>query len=210
MDREQWIKKNNAPDINLLIEKTQQYIKNKNWYKNSNALIKRYFKHSNLFIDILAITSPRTTVKRNCINAMATYKEIVNNKPLTVSYGITHKNTKKNIDLMLTDNMFSGQKINAFSNALKLKDNNSIVIDVWMLKAFNLKRKSPTNSDTIHITAIVKEIALKLGLKPYEAQACLWVYAKTELNTTVHKDSNDFSYYIKADQEQTKLNIGVM
>ena len=208
MDRDQWIKKNNIPDITLLTEKTKKYIYNKHWYKNSNALIKKYYEHSNLFIDILAITSPRTTVKRNCINAIATYDQIVNNKPLTISYGITHKNTKKNIDKMLTSNIFNGKKVNAFSNALKLKDNNNIVIDVWILKAFNLKRHAPTNNDTIHITAMIKEIALSLSIKPYEAQACLWVYAKTELNTTIHKDSHDFSYYLRAHHEQTKLNVG--
>ena len=162
MNRKQWIKKNKAPDINLLINKTKQYIKNKDWYKNSNAIIKESYNQPNLFIDILAITSPRTTVKRNTINTIKTYNQIINNKPLTVSYGITHKTTKKNIDLMLTDNMFSGQKINAFSNALKLKDKDNVVIDIWMLKAFNLKRKSPTPNDTVHITNIIEEIALTL------------------------------------------------
>ena len=209
MNRDQWINKNSVPHIGLLIKKTQQYIDNKDWYANSNALINKCFDDPNLFIDILAITSPRTTVKRNCINSIKTYEQITNNKALTVNYGITHTNTKRNIDLMLTDNIFNGVKINTFSNALKLKEDNNIVIDVWTLKAFNLKRRSPTHNDTIHITAIIKEIALKLCLQPYEVQACLWVYAKTELNTTVYKDSHDFSYYIKAHNEQTKLNIGV-
>ena len=210
MNIDRWTNKNNIPTIRMLIEKTKKYMHNKDWYLNSNALIKQYFKHSDLFIDILAITSPRTSVKRNCINAVATYDQITNHKPLTVSYGITHTNTKKNIDLMLTDYVFSGIKINAFSNALKLKDSNNIVIDTWMLKAFNLKRQAPTKNDIIHITSIVKEIAKQLKLKPYQVQACLWVYAKTELNTTRFKESYDFSYYLKAIEQQTKLDIGEM
>lgn len=210
MNREQWINKNNVPSMQLLINKAKQYSKNKDWYKNSNELIKQYFKEPDLFIDILAITSPRTTVKRNTINAVKTYDQILNKEPLTVSYGITHKNTKRNIDLMLSDNIFNGQKVNSFANALKLKHNNNVVIDVWLLKAFNIQRVGPTKNDINHITAIIKEMALSLSMEPYEAQACLWCYAKTELNKTSFKDSYDFSYYLKAIKQQSKLNVGEM
>jgi len=203
-----WRHKNNIPSIELLTLKTKQYINNKDWYKNSNKLIKKRFKEYNLFIDILSITSPRTSVKRNCTNAIETYNQVLNNQKLTVQYGLTHANTKRNIDLMLKSNKFKGQKVNSFSNALKLKDNNNIVIDTWMLKAFNLKRKSPLKNDIEHINTTVKTIAKKLNLKPYEVQACLWVYAKSELNNTTVKESYDFSYYLKAYFDQTKLNIG--
>jgi len=203
-----WGHKNNIPPIELLTLKTKQYINNKNWYKNSNKLIKKHFKKHNLFIDILSITSPRTSVKRNCTNAIKTYNQITNKQKLTAQYGITHKTTKRNIDLMLKTNKFSGYKINSFSNALKLKDTNNIVIDTWMLKAFNLKRKSPLKNDVEHINTTVKTIAKKLNLKPYEVQACIWAYAKTELNTTPFKESYDFSYYLKAYFDQTKLDIG--
>jgi len=203
-----WRHKNNIPSIELLTLKTKQYINNKDWYKNSNKLIKKHFKEYNLFIDILSITSPRTAVKRNCTNAIETYNQLLNNQKLTVQYGLTHKTTKRNIDLMLKTNKFNGYKVNRFSNALKLKDKNNIVIDTWVLKAFNLKRKSPLKNDIEHINTTVKTIAEKLNLKSYEVQACLWCYAKTELNNTTFKESYDFSYYLKAYLEQTKLDIG--
>lgn len=208
MEIKNWQQKNDIPNIDFLTFKVKKYIKNKDWYKNSNKLIKKYFKKHNLFINILSITSPRTSVKRNLINTINTYNQILNNKEITVNYGITNTNTKKNIELMLNTNKFNGQKVNAFSNALKLKDNNNIVIDTWTLKAFNLKRHAPTKNDIEHINTTINILANNLNLKSYEIQACLWVYAKKELNTTIHKEFYDFGYYLKAYINQTKLNIG--
>jgi len=121
-------------------------------------------------------------------------------------YGLANKQTRTNLDKYMRTKQFSGVKINNFAGSLKLKDG-SVCIDTWVLKAFNLKRRSPTKHDIRFITRIVKIIADKLDMKTYEVQACLWVYAKTEINGTKFKESHDFSYYLKAYFEQTKLDV---
>ena len=89
--------------------------------------------------------------------------------------------------------------MNAFIKALS-GDLNQVVIDSWMLKAFNIKRQSPLPNDTKHIKTIIKKIAIETNLKPSEAQACLWCYAKTELNDSPFKEDNDFGYYMQQRQ----------
>jgi hypothetical protein len=178
------------------LEKTEEYIHNKNWYLNSNNLIKSKFKNDYiLFIKLLAVTSPRNTVKRNTFLALKTFDYIKTNKTIDFSYGIANKQIKNNVNRVINGKYIKGKKINSFIDSLLLKDG-SICIDVWMLKAFNIKRIIPTNKDIRIISKTVKTIAKKLNLKTYEVQACLWCYAKKELNDSVHKEYKDFSSYL--------------
>lgn len=194
-------------NIEHLTSKTLQYIDHKDWYKISNKMIKQYYpKDHNLFIDILSLTSPRQTVKQNVLNTIKTVDNIKYGRPNNIIYGIANKNIRKNLDRYLSTKQFNGVKVNNFSASLKLKAG-ACCIDVWMLKAFKINRASPTNKDIRIINQAIKTIADKLGLKSYEVQACLWCYAKKELNGTMHKDAHDFSYYLKGYFEQTSLRM---
>ena len=201
-----WANKNDIPTIDFLTDKTLKYIKEKDWYKNSNKLIKEFYPQDHkLFIDILAITSPLTHVKLNLLNTVQTVDSIKYKRVNNIVYGLANKWIKHNLDKYSRTKRFSGIKINNFAKSLRLIDG-SVCIDTWMLKAFNLKRDAPTKYDVKYITRVVKDIADKLNLKTYEVQACLWVYAKTEINHTKFKESHDFSYYLKSYFAQTKLH----
>lgn len=190
-----------------MIDKTIQYTINKDWYKDSHNTIKRYYpKDYNLFIDILSLTSPRQTVKQNVLKTIRTIDNIKYSRQNNIVYGIANKQIQKNLKRYMETKQFNGVKINNFSASLKLKQG-ACCIDVWMLKAFGIKRTAPTNKDLRIINQAIKYIADKLGLKSYEVQACLWCYAKKELNGTIHKDSHNFSYYLKAYFEQTNLRM---
>lgn len=207
MNIKDWSRKNKTPAIDYLIDKTVKYSNCKDWYKNSNENIKRYYpKDYNLFIDVLAITSPITHVRLNLFNAIKTVDSIKYNRDDNIIYGLANKNIKQNLARYSKTKKFGGIKINNFAKSLRLIDG-SVCIDTWMLKAFNLKRRAPTKHDVKYITRIVGKIADKLDMKTYEVQACLWVYAKTELNGTTFKESHDFSYYLKSYFEQTSLKI---
>lgn len=180
----------------LLINKTLQYSNNKQWYYNSNKIIKQLFKNDyKLFIKILAVTSPRNTVKRNTFLALKTYFYIKQNKKIDFSYGIANLIIKRNVNRILNNKSVNGIKVNSFIDSLLLKDN-SICIDVWMLKAFNIKRNAPTQKDIRIIIKTIKYISEVTGFKTYEVQACLWCYAKKELNTSVHKSYKDFKSFL--------------
>jgi len=209
MDIRSWSRKNKVPSITFLTDKTLQYIKHKDWYLNSNKLIKQHYpKDFSMFIDILSITSPLTNVRLNLINTIKTVDLIKYGRQNNIVYGLANKRTRANLDRYTKTKQFSGQKINNFAGSLKLKSG-SVCIDTWVLKAFNLKRRSPTNYDIQYITEIIKTIADKLNIKTYEVQACLWVYAKTEFNNTKFKESNDFSYYLNQYFQQKDLNVWV-
>lgn len=153
----------------------------------------------------MSITSPRTTVKTNTLKTIKTIDKILNHKPIDIKYGIANKVIKKNLDLYLKSKKFNGIKVNNFSKCLRLI-NGSICIDVWILRAFNINRLSPTKNDIKHINHIIKTIANKLKLKTYEVQACLWAYSKNELNNSVHKEYKDFSFYLKQYFNQITLD----
>jgi len=207
MNLKNWSNKNKTPTVNFLIDKTLKYNSFKDWYLNSNKIVKQYYpKDFNLFIDILSITSPLTNVKLNLINTIKTVDNIKYKRTNTIIYGLANKSIRTNLDKYNKIKKFSGVKINNFAKSLRLIDG-YVCIDTWMLKAFNLKRHAPTKYGIKYITKIVGKIANKLDMKTYEVQACLWVYAKTEINGTRFKESHDFSYYLKSYFEQTKLDV---
>lgn len=198
IDFKLWQSVNNIPSLYVLTEKTKKYINNKNWYSKSNETIKEIFKDdSDLFIDLLAITSIRNSVKSNTIFALDCYYRIKHDKPLNRKYGIADKPIKINIKRVLNDKPIHGNKISKFAKCLK-GDLDNIVIDVWMLKAFNINRMSPNKKDIKYIEYIINRISKKLNIKNAQVQACLWCYAKYELNNTNHKEYKDFSYYLKS------------
>lgn len=196
-------------NIEHLTSKVLQYSDNRDWYKNSNTLIKKHYpKDYSMFIDVLSITSPRTSVKYNIIYAIKTVDIIKYKRTNNIIYGLANKQIRNNLTKYINHQQFNGVKINNFAGSLKLKQG-SCCIDSWMLKAFDINRKSPTNKDIREINKIIRTISDNLGFKTYETQACLWCYAKKELNGTTNKAYHDFSYYLKQYFEQTNLKMWV-
>jgi hypothetical protein len=75
------------------------------------------------------------------------------------------------------------------------------------MRVFNLKRRAPTKCDIRQIKTIINKIATELNLYPAEVQACLWSYAKTELNKTNFKEDKDFSFYLKETHPKMYMEI---
>lgn len=197
IDLELWNAEHNAPSDYILRTKTLKYLSAKNWYKNSNEYIKDLFgDKAELFTNLLAVTSPRNTVKENVLYALHAFYTVTNKKPLTKKYGIANKNIQVNIQRVLKGDTIRGVKVLPFSKALN-GDLDAIVIDVWMCKAFNLKRLAPTPRDRKYISHRINKIAQQLSLKPAEVQSCLWTWTKTEKNNTGFRESYDFSKYLK-------------
>jgi hypothetical protein len=194
----QWRQKYKVPSNKKLEQKVNEYIYNKRWYTNSRESIQKYYAfRAELFIKLLGVTSPRNSVKQNLQLAHKTLDYVTNKKPIDFSYGLANKQISRNVQKVLTNKKPGGQKVNAFIGAL-LGDSQQIVIDSWMLKAFNIKRSAPTPLDVRMIKTIIGQLATNLNMTPCEIQACLWSYAKVELNDSVFKEDNDYSFYLKA------------
>ena len=155
----EWRNKYNVPTNKLLTDKVLYYEDNKNWYTNSLKAIKdKHGIHTDKFIKLLGVTSPRNTVKHNLFLATKTLRYSIIHKEIDFSYGIANKQIKKNVDKVLSDKPFGGVKVNAFVKALT-GDLSQVVIDSWMLKAFNIHAQSPRPNDLIHIKTIINKIA---------------------------------------------------
>lgn len=196
---ETWVKENNVPDIDYLTDKALNYDNNKDWYINSKLAIEKVFKdRTKLFIDILAATSQQNTVEQNFKYAIDAFKRVISGQSLIEQkYGIADHIIKKNIAYARYNWELSGPKISAFARALN-GDKNSIVIDTWMLKVFNIKRHAPTKCDRKFISEYIEKIADKIGWANCEVQAALWAYGKVELSDKdYYKDYSDYSKYLE-------------
>jgi len=196
----------NKTNIQYLTDKVIQYKDNKNWYRDSNKVIKDMFGNDYKdFIYLLAVTSPRNSVNINTLFAIRAYTCIKQNKPHLIKYGICHKTIYGNIKRVSRHDYkhVTGIKVRAFIDSLLLKDG-SICIDIWMRKVYNIKHVTLSKRDISRITKSINTIAKRLNMYTYEVQACLWSYAKSELNNTQFKEYKDFTYYLK------KYNIGLI
>jgi len=66
---------------------------------------------------------------------------------------------------------FGGPKVQAFSKALK-GDLSQVVVDTWMLRAFDVPNATPLRIQTI--TEFITKKAKRFGMRPAEVQAAIW------------------------------------
>lgn len=197
MTYEQWKEKNKTHDIeDRFLKYAQNGIHGKDWYLNSKKIISERFKNADLFIDILSATSPRNQVKTNLDFAIKAYRIITNNYKITKKhkFGLAGNSIRENLKRIQENVPISGQKIQAFSEALKGNEK-SIVIDTWMMKASGLKRVVPTPNDIIYISEAIMKVADRIGMSYSSTQACIWCGIKASVKTN-HKQDYDFSYYL--------------
>ena len=71
----------------------------------------------------------------------------------------------------------NGPKTNAFAKAIA-GDENAVVIDVWMLRAVGIEKKSPTQSQYKEMADAVRKVAVALGLTPRTTQALIWIIVR--------------------------------
>lgn len=79
--------------------------------------------------------------------------------------------------LKLGFDALNGQKTNAFARAIA-GDENAVVIDVWMLRALGIEKKSPTQLQYVEMAKAVKAVAAKFGTTPRTMQALIWIIVR--------------------------------
>jgi hypothetical protein len=70
-----------------------------------------------------------------------------------------------------------GPKTNAFARAIA-GDENAVVIDVWMMRALGLEKKSPTKEQYKTIARAVRTVATLYGMTPRAMQALIWIIVR--------------------------------
>ena len=82
-----------------------------------------------------------------------------------------------NAALTLGYDALKGAKTNAFARAIA-GDENAVVIDVWMLRAVGIEKKSPTQSQYKELADAVTKVATKFGMTPRAMQALIWIVVR--------------------------------
>lgn len=67
-----------------------------------------------------------------------------------------------------------GMKTNAFAKAIA-GDEQAVVIDVWMLRAVGIEKKTPSQSGYNELAEAVKKVAFEFGMTPRAMQALIWI-----------------------------------
>jgi len=68
----------------------------------------------------------------------------------------------------------NGAKTNAFARAIA-GDEQAVVIDVWMLRAVGIEKKTPSQSQYKEMANAVKKVAFDFGMTPRAMQALIWI-----------------------------------
>jgi len=83
------------------------------WYADARSLIVREYSNPELFIGLLAATSPRMHVKKNWKTAETIYKSVLRGGP--INYGCGMKTHKPNIGRAIRGEPLSGLKVESLS-----------------------------------------------------------------------------------------------
>jgi hypothetical protein len=79
--------------------------------------------------------------------------------------------------LTLGFDALKGAKTNAFARAIAGNEQ-AVVIDVWMLRAVGIEKKTPTLNQYKELVEAVKKTAFDFGMTPRAMQALIWIVVR--------------------------------
>jgi hypothetical protein len=160
--------------------------KGRYWYENSSKAILKVtggdVKEAEILAQIIAVTSQSTGVKTNTGFALKAYSQWKAGLPINT--GRFPVEQSKKIEDILNGIPWEGRKTNSFYRNLMVHIDPKVAADLpttqdmWMARAFGLDSDSPTSAQYENMEKITKNLAEKLGWKPHQVQASVWVAMK--------------------------------
>jgi len=148
------------------------------WYQDSKALIQSLWgPYWETFVDILASTSPRISVKKNWRMSVEIMQAYLNRdaKPekLADVLGSLMPAHLDNVLRSFQRKPIHGPKVSRF--AANLKGNLDVVtIDVWICRAYGIKHKALTPSIYARLERKIRQDARRCNATPAGYQAVIW------------------------------------
>jgi hypothetical protein len=158
------------------------------WYQTAQDLFTDLFGPEKLLLvsRLFAATSINTSLKANITLFRRALYEIEKNKPP----GRYLPNIRQQLEQIRAGNKLTGRKINSFANAMA-GDPDAVVVDVWLLRAFEMDRKSfrkdkadksrgryrssgATDREYTIIENHVRQEAKAMGLQARQLSAMIW------------------------------------
>jgi thermostable 8-oxoguanine DNA glycosylase len=123
-------------------------------------------------------------VGASIVSAFSPRERWTNNVAKAISFSLgNHIPGFKNNMLMANNaiafgyDALKGPKTNAFARAIA-GDENAVVIDVWMLRAVGIEKKSPTQTQYKEMASAVTKVANEFGMTPRAMQALIWIIVR--------------------------------
>ena len=170
-----------------------------NYYEESRRTIIRSYGEARLKLvcQLLAATSMNNYMKSNVTQMRKALYQIEHGLPFKGYLG----NVVKYLELAKKGEEFPGRKTNSFWKNLSGEDENCVVVDIWMLRAFGItNRESPTKRDYDAIENWVQQKSIERYVKPCQLQSMIWCGVRQLTNG---KDETNFSTVI----ERTANNL---
>lgn len=141
------------------------------WYLDAETIAREIATTMDVSLEIgatiISAFSPRERWARNVANAV---KFSLGEPVVALGNNIRMANA----GLTLGFDALKGQKTNAFARAIAGNEN-AVVIDVWMLRAVGIEKKTPNQSQYRELANAVRTAGAKYGLTPRTAQALIWI-----------------------------------
>jgi thermostable 8-oxoguanine DNA glycosylase len=144
------------------------------WYLDAERVAEEVARNLKVNLEIGATVvsafSPRERWARNVTNAI---KFSLNEPVVALGNNIRMANSA----LIFGYDALKGMKTNAFARAIA-GDENAVVIDVWMLRALGIEKKTPTQSQYKEMASAVTAVATLHGMTPRAMQALIWIVVR--------------------------------
>jgi hypothetical protein len=161
------------------------------WYESSAEAILEMtggnVEDARKFARLIAVYSPEKLVVDNWHVALAAWhrykagyskEEFLREK--IGKYKVFHE---KAAEILYENAPWEGEKTNSFfSNLIDIVTSGGtdrVTIDRWMMRLFGFSGDGPTDAQYAAMKKETERVAKELGVEPHQAQAMMWVYAKT-------------------------------
>ena len=141
------------------------------WYVDAEKVAHEVARNLDTYLEVgasvVSAFSPRERWTTNVAKAVSF--SLGNDVP-----GFKNNMVMANNALTLGFSALKGLKTNSFAKAIA-GDEQAVVIDVWMLRAVGIEKKTPNQSQYWELAGAVKKVAFDYGMTPRAIQALIWI-----------------------------------
>lgn len=166
------------------------------WYREARIYAYQLSKVYNVpfskVCGVIAALSPRNKWERNKLDAARVISAVVSKRRNMPRCGTYKMMRTKAIDILKSDSassdsilkILNGPKISAFYLNIFDGENNRVTVDTWIHLASKLEylveeaRPVLKRAEYVEIETALKELSAEYGIKPYQAQAIVWLVFK--------------------------------
>lgn len=178
------LSEHHLPNLQSIVDQYNKGIEGQDWYLHTRPELEAQFgPDSDLFINMLAATSPNATVPANMSLALKAYKAYKNGLRdfSQFSDNPAHPGFMKpvidNLNHVIRNEPISGQKIINFAKNLR-GETEPVTVDRWMMRALGMP-KAPLGPNTYKFADYwLSQIAHDQGVEPRQLQAAVWKTAR--------------------------------